>query len=193
MACTKGDPAYDLDIAMNYGFSASAPQTLRFITEHVEMLHDPPYEDWACAVSCGSTSALEIAFRLFCDRGDWILLEENTYPGTIATAKLQGLQIVSVTVDDLGLCPSDLDHKLQNWNHTKGRKPFLLYTIPCGQNPTGTTQSVQRREAIYKIAEKHDLFILEDDPYFYLNLGKYSGDRFAPESHFAQEAGYRKG
>ena len=43
----KGDPAYDLDLAMNYGYAGGSPQLLRFIVEHVEIVHRPRYQDWA--------------------------------------------------------------------------------------------------------------------------------------------------
>ncbi|KAF5008866.1 hypothetical protein FDECE_4890 [Fusarium decemcellulare] len=177
MLCIKGEPAYDLDIAMNYGYSAGSPQILRFITEHVELVHRPPYQDWECAVTCGTTSAIDLALRLFCNRGDWVIVEQYTYPGSTTTAKCQGLNILGVKVDDLGLCPDDLDRQLRNWDTARGRKPHVLYTIPCGQNPTGTTQSLARRKAIYQVATEHDLYILEDDPYYFLHLGEiYNGD-----------------
>jgi DNA-binding transcriptional MocR family regulator len=48
---------------------------------------------------------------------------------------------------------------------TQGKRPRLLYTIPTGQNPSGTTLSDERRVSLYALACKHDLIILEDDPY----------------------------
>jgi aromatic amino acid aminotransferase I len=45
-----------------------------------------------------------------------------------------------------------------------------LYTVPSGQNPTGATQSLERRRAIYEVARRHDVFILEDEPYYYLQM-----------------------
>jgi len=32
----------------------------------------------------------------------------------------------------------------------------------CGQNPTGSTLTLERRKKIYAIAQKYDLIILED-------------------------------
>ncbi|KAL3291092.1 PLP-dependent transferase [Colletotrichum asianum] len=177
MVCTKGEAVYNLDIAMNYGYSAGPPQLLRWITEHIELVHNPPYADWESTITCGTTSAIELSLRLLCNRGDWILVKQYSYPGSGTTAKCQGLQILGIKVDDLGLCPDDLDGQLCNWDVQRGKKPFVLYTIPSGQNPTGTTQSLERRKAIYNIAEKHDLYILEDDPYFFLHLGEISGQR----------------
>ncbi|ETS79638.1 hypothetical protein PFICI_09491 [Pestalotiopsis fici W106-1] len=175
MSCATGEAAYDLAVAMNYGYSAGSPQALRFITEHVEMIHDPPYDDWACCLTCGTTSALDIALRVFCNPGDIVLTEKFTYTGTLTAIKSQGLRTVGIEMDDLGLLPDDIDKRLQNWDdgHEQGSKPRVLYMIPTGQNPTGSTQSPHRRREIYRIAVKHDLFIFEDDPYYFLNMGTW--------------------
>lgn len=171
MSCTAGESAYDLSSALNYGHAAGSPQVLRFVTEHIELIHDPPYDDWESCLTCGTTSAINIALQMFCNRGDWILVEEHTYSGTIDAAKAQGLNVFGVKMDEFGLSPEDLNLKLSTWDETKGRKPFVLYMVPTGHNPTGITQSRERREAIYQVAEEHDLYIIEDDPYYFLQLG----------------------
>lgn len=179
MSCTKGEAEYDLSVAMNYGYSAGSPQALRFVTEHVELIHNPPYDDWESCLTCGTTSAIEIALRIFCNPGETLLVENYTYSGIISAAEAQGLNTVGIKMDNLGLLPEDMGQKLENWDHTKGPKPFVLYTIPTGQNPTSTTQSADRRRAIYQVAVKHDLCIIEDDPYYFLQLGN---DNFGPST-----------
>jgi aromatic amino acid aminotransferase I len=174
MTSSKGEERFDLGIALNYGFAAGSPQLIRFITEHIELIHDPPYKNWQSSLTCGTTSAIEMAFRIFCNFGDWIITEEYTYSGTLDCAKAQGLNVMSARMDDGGLIPEDLDQKLQNWDPIRGRKPFLLYMIPSGHNPTGITQTTERREKIYAVAQKHDLYIIEDDAYYFLQLGKPS-------------------
>ncbi|PPJ56830.1 hypothetical protein CBER1_10162 [Cercospora berteroae] len=174
MSCLDGEDDWNLGYALNYGHSAGSPQLLRFITEHVDLVHEPKYEDWATSLSCGNTSALDIILRMLCERGDWLLTEEYTYPGTLEMVKPMGIKLLGIDMDEEGLLPEVLDTKLSNWDDTLGRKPFVLYIIPCGQNPTGATQSLQRRQAIYNVAERHDLIIVEDDPYFFLNLGDHS-------------------
>lgn len=85
--------------------------------------------------------------------------------GTNSTTRFLG-----VKMDSEGLLPDALDELLSNWDaKSRGaRKPFVLYTVPSGQNPTGATQGTERRRAIYKVAQKHDLYILEDEPYYFL-------------------------
>lgn len=174
MSCSRGEAAYDLDIALNYGYTAGSPQLLRFITEHIEMIHHPPYDEWETCLTSGSTAAIEMLLRMLCNRGDWIVAEEHTYSGFIEAAKPLGLNILGVRMDGIGLVPEDLDSKLRAWDTSAGaihKKPRTLYTIPSGQNPTGRTQAGERRRAIYRVAEEHDLIIIEDDPYYLLQLG----------------------
>jgi aromatic amino acid aminotransferase I len=172
----EGKSLFDLSIALNYGQAMGAAQLLRFCTEHTEICHNPPYSDWECALTSGSTSALEMSFRMFCNAGDYLLTEEYTFSTAVETAMPLGIKIAGIKMDAHGLLPSDLDVVLSTWDVEArgGPKPFLLYTVPTGQNPTGSTQTLERRRNIYAVAEKHDLYILEDEPYYFLQMETYA-------------------
>ncbi|KAF9636123.1 hypothetical protein BFW01_g7018 [Lasiodiplodia theobromae] len=174
--------AYNLAAALNYGYAAGSPQLVRFVTEHVELVHDPPYADWETCLTAGTTAALDTVLGLFCERGDTLLVEAHTYAGALDAARARGLDVLGVGMDEEGLVPEELDRRLREWDGARGggermkkkkkkKKPSVLYTIPSGQNPTGATQSAARRRAIYDVAERHDLYIIEDDPYYFLQLG----------------------
>jgi aromatic amino acid aminotransferase I len=119
---------------------------------------------------------------MFAGRGDYILSEEYTFATAVETAAPMGVKVIGVKMDDQGLLPGDLDDILTNWDEGErgARKPFLLYTVPSGQNPTGATQGLERRQALYKVAQKHDLYILEDEPYYFLQMQPYTMDDDAP-------------
>lgn len=175
MSCVSGEAEYDLSVALNYGHSAGSPQLLRFITEHVELIHNPAYADWECAITAGSTSALDIALQILCDPGDWVLAEEYTYPGFMDAARSLGLKILNIRMDEHGLIPDDLDSRMRTWDESTANKPTVLYTIPSGHNPTGITQPTERRKAIYAVAKTHNLLIIEDDPYMFIQLRHFDG------------------
>ncbi|KAI9806945.1 MAG: Aromatic/aminoadipate aminotransferase 1 [Piccolia ochrophora] len=187
----EGKGHYDLGIALNYGQGTGSAQMLRFVTEHTEIVHDPPYRDWQCCLTVGSTSALDMAFRMFTQRGDTILSEEYTFSTAVETAAPMGIKIAGVKMDAEGLLPDDMDELLTNWDESArgASKPWLLYTVPSGQNPTGATQGAERRRRIYAVAQKHDLYILEDEPYYFLQMQPYTGLSASPvpppESHDA--------
>jgi DNA-binding transcriptional MocR family regulator len=43
---------------------------------------------------------------------------------------------------------------------------------PSGGNPTGSSTTLQRKKEIYEIARQHDLLIVEDDPYYFIQFGQ---------------------
>jgi aromatic amino acid aminotransferase I len=178
----EGKSIFDIATAFNYGQGAGSAQLLRWITEHTELVHNPPYEDWRCTMTVGSTSALDMAVRMFTRPGDVILSEEYTFSAFVETARPMGVRICGVPLDAEGLLSDELDHILSTWdvNARGARKPHLLYTVPTGQNPTGATQSAQRRRALYAVCQKHDIYILEDEPYYFLQMQPYTGPNRPP-------------
>lgn len=174
------DGVYDLSIALNYGQSTGSAQMMRFLTEHTEIVCQPPYADWRVCQTVGSTGALEEALRMFCDkdRGDSVLTEDFSFSTALETIAPLGVSTFGVAIDDQGLIPEAMDELLSNWDPAErggARKPHVLYTVPSGQNPTGATQGTERRRAIYKVAQKHDIFIIEDEPYYFLQMEPYNG------------------
>lgn len=177
---------YDLSIALNYGQATGSPQMLRFLTEHVEIVHDPPYADWGVCQTIGSTGALEEALRMFLDkdRGDGILTEEFSFSTALETIHPLGVKAFGVPIDEQGLLPEAMDEMLTTWDAGErgARKPHVLYTVPSGQNPTGATQGTQRRRELYGVAQKHDLYIIEDEPYYFIQMAPYSPQSQSPST-----------
>jgi aromatic amino acid aminotransferase I len=180
----------DISVLFNYGQGHGSAQLLRWIAEHTELVHTPPYADWECTMTIGSTSAFDMALRMFTRRGDYIISEEYTFATAVEIAAPLGVKVAGVKMDEQGLLPDSLDKLLSTWDPAKrngARKPFLLYTVPSGQNPTGATQGTERRKQIYRIAQKHDVYIIEDEPYYFLQMQPYTGqgapDVPPPASH----------
>lgn len=177
---TTTNPAaeYDLAIGLNYGQATGAAQMIRWVTEHTELTHNPPYADWRSCLSVSSTGALEQALRMFCDRarGDAVLMDEFAFSTALETAEPLGIKVVGVPIDEQGLLPAAMDDVLSKWDvqaRAGKRKPHVLYTVPSGQNPTGTTMGVERRREVYAVCQKHDIFIIEDEPYYFLQMDPY--------------------
>ncbi|KAG5809355.1 hypothetical protein H9Q74_008172 [Fusarium xylarioides] len=169
---------FDIATAFNYGQGHGSAQLLRWITEHTELVHDPPYSDWGCTMSLGSTSSLDFAMRMLTQPGDYIVSEEYTFSTAVESATPMSIKVAGVKMDQEGLKPDSLDDVLTNWDperHDGAAKPRVLYTVPTGQNPTGATQGVQRRKDIYAVAQKHDLYVIEDEPYYFLQMQPYTG------------------
>jgi len=73
--------------------------------------------------------------------------------------------IVSIPIDDYGLCVDALEAALLESPH-----PSLLYIIPTHHNPAGCTLSTRRRAAIVLLARQHCFTIAADEPYHLLTF-----------------------
>jgi len=158
---------------MNYsGNLAIGTQTLRdWAQAFVERFHSPP-GGWSgrdIVLTSGNTDGMAKAVMLLANPGDAIIADDFTYPGIMACAVPLGRAVFGVTMDQEGMTPQHLQAMLES-GLPDGQTARLLYLCPHGQNPTGAVMSKVRKEAIYAVARKHNLTILEDDPYFFVNL-----------------------
>lgn len=119
-------------------------------------------------VTNGSQQGIDLIARLMLDAGDPILVEGPTYIGAMQTFDAYEVEYVVIPVDREGIDVDALEARLD----TLDRKPKLLYTIPAFQNPTGSSISTGRREALLELAARRGLLILEDDPYGELWYGQ---------------------
>mgnify|MGYP003361628090 FL=1 len=171
---TCGDSSFNLARGLQYQAIEGQPAVLDFIREHLKIIHKvgTHYQDWDAILSIGNCQAFDAIIRTFCNVGDFILAEEYSFSATINAAKAQGIKPVSLKMDDHGIIPEYLIELLDNWP-TDLKKPKLLYTIPTGQNPLSYSLSTERKKIIYEVLQKHDILIVEDEPYYFLQTGDY--------------------
>ncbi|KAH9174516.1 PLP-dependent transferase [Lactarius sanguifluus] len=108
--------------------------------------------------------------RLLLNPGDTLLVEEWTYPSAMATALPIDVGWHGVPMDNQGMRADALREILAGWDVKSGPRPRVIYTVPVGQNPCGTTMGLERKKAIYDICT---VIIAEDDPYFFLQVGEF--------------------
>ncbi|KAK9330239.1 pyridoxal phosphate-dependent transferase [Lipomyces starkeyi] len=171
----KGQSEYDLSGALQYEQGTGAKQLLKFLKKHTEIVHNPQYRDWDCILSGGNTHAMETVFRMLINPGDYIILEEFAFPETAEALKPLRAKMIGMEMDEEGMRSDSLRQLLETWDETArgDKRPGVLYVVPTGQNPTGATMSVQRRKEIYDICVAYDLIIIEDDPYYFLQMSDY--------------------
>lgn len=156
-----------------------------WVTNYVTTYFKPDYQDWNFLIQAGATQSLDALFRMLLDPGeDTILCENFTYSCFLETCVPMRIEVVSTEMDSEGIIPSKMDSLLENWNScekTKSLKfPKLLYTMPTGHNPTGITLSTERRRELLEVANKHNILIIEDDPYYHLQLDNDENSEHIP-------------
>jgi len=129
-------------------------------------------------ISSGSQGVLDALGKILISRGDRIAVEAPTYLGAIQAFNPYGPEYVSLETDEDGLIPESLEEAL----HQDPIK--LVYLVPTFQNPTGRTMSVSRRQHLAEIIRRHQVLVVEDDPYSDL---RYEGGSLPPLQLFAPE------
>lgn len=112
-------------------------------------------------VTTGSQQGIFLVSQVLLDPEDYVVVESPTYLGALQSFNAHQARCLVVASDDQGVIPESLEETLA----LAPRKPKLIYLIPNHQNPSGVTLSGERRAAVVAIAERHGVYILEDDPY----------------------------
>ncbi|WVQ85101.1 hypothetical protein IAT38_007265 [Cryptococcus sp. DSM 104549] len=170
---------YNLSALLQYGGPTGHKSLVDFTHELATKLYPPAYSDYTTLMNCGSTDGWAKVCTLLLEPGDYIIVEEQIYPSAQSAFIPLGVKAVVVGVDGEGMRADELEEKLKGWDEKKGKRPHVMYLVPVGQNPLGSTMRRERRKAIYDICVKYDIIIVEDDPYTMLQFSPY--DASAPQ------------
>jgi 2-aminoadipate transaminase len=89
-----------------------------------------------------------------------VLVEGPTYDRPLKILADLGAEVTAIPFGDAGLDLEALERAIAS-----GPPPAFLYTIPTFQNPSGRTQPLEVRRRLVELARRHDLKLVEDDPY----------------------------
>jgi DNA-binding transcriptional MocR family regulator len=107
----------------------------------------------------GAQGALLALTSLLASQGESICAESLTYPGFRSLAAHMRIRLLEVSMDAEGIDPEAFEAICRS------EKPRALYCTPTLHNPTTTTWSLRRREAVIAVARRFDVPIIEDDAY----------------------------
>ena len=146
--------------AMQYGAAKGVTALREVIQQHVKEKEDVDSELDNVLVTTGSEQALDLVGKAFVDPVDTVLVEQPTYLCALDVFRSYGANFASVEMDEDGMKMDALEEALKANPNTK-----LIYTVPNFQNPTGRTMTEERRKQLAELAEKYDVYVLEDNPY----------------------------
>ncbi len=115
-------------------------------------------------ITTGSQQALDLCGKIFINRGDVVICGLPSYLGGLNAFSNYGAVLKGIQLDDHGMRPDLLEKTITSLKK-EGKTIKFIYIIPDFQNPTGVTLPLARRLEIIRIAERHDLIIVEDSPY----------------------------
>ena len=148
---------------------------LQLVREQITevMLAEQMHVDVAdVTVTTGGQQAIDLITKVLIDPGDILICDAPTYPGAIPTFCSYEAEIIQIESDADGMRIDILEQTLAELAE-RGRKPKFIYSVPTFQNPGGVTLSLERRQQLVAIARRHEILIVEDNPY---GLLRYEGE-----------------
>jgi DNA-binding transcriptional MocR family regulator len=116
-------------------------------------------------VNLGIQQALSILTQVpFPNGKDIILIEQPTYSYFISFLKYCGAKVIGIERDEYGIDLNRLEYLFKN------ERIKFFYTIPRNHSPLGTVYSKKQRQAIARLADKYDVYIVEDDYFADISL-----------------------
>ncbi|WGS22566.1 MULTISPECIES: PLP-dependent aminotransferase family protein [unclassified Bradyrhizobium] len=112
----------------------------------------------------GSLQALDLVNHTLLAKGDTVLIEQETYQGSLNRLTRLGVNAVGIPLDGEGMRMDALAAALAD-HKRRGITPKYIYTIPTVQNPTGSILPEGRRAEMLRLSQEYGVPIFEDDCY----------------------------
>jgi 2-aminoadipate transaminase len=150
--------------ALEYGGAQGLPELRTYVATQVCAEPGVAMTAENVTLTSGSSHSLANIVDTFIDPGDVIIVELPSFSGALRTFRSGGAELVGVPMDEEGIDTEALDRTLSRLE-SEDRKVKFLYTIQNFHNPTGITQTLERRKALIDVAARHQLLIVDDEPY----------------------------
>ncbi len=146
--------------ALQYGITEGYPKLRELVSKRLKRLYNIGTEDDDTIIVTGGQQGIELTCKVMCNEGDVVICENPSFIGALNAFRSLGAELKGVPLKDDGIDLEALEAALKANPRAK-----LLYVIPSFQNPAGITSTLENRKAVYELARKYDIVIIEDNPY----------------------------
>lgn len=149
---------------LGYGRTAGYRPLCQAIAHYVQTVRGVQCQEEQILITAGSQQGLALLAKVLLQPGDAVWFENPGYIGARSAFQSARAQLISVPVDDQGLCV-DQGEAL----YPQAR---LAFVTPSHQYPLGSTMSLQRRLSLLDWAKRYKAWVVEDD---YDSYFRYTG------------------
>ncbi len=152
--------AENASASLQYGTTEGYMPLRELVTKRIAEKFGCVKEGDMTIITSGGQQGIELFCKVMCNRGDEVICENPSFIGALNAFRSIGAVPVGVPLEDDGINLEMLEEVLKT--HPKAK---FMYLIPTFQNPAGITTTLEKRKAVYALAQKYDIMILEDNPY----------------------------
>lgn len=146
--------------ALQYSLTEGYPALREHLSGYMKKKHNVGRDFDTLLITSGAQQVMGLAVKALCNKGDVVLCEAPSFIGSLNAFRSLGARLVGVPMDENGINLEALEKAMKTEKNIR-----FLYTIPNFQNPSGITMSLEKRKAVYALAKKYEVLILEDNPY----------------------------
>lgn len=146
--------------ALQYSFTEGYTPLRNRLKAYMKKTHNIGREFDELIITSGAQQVMDLSTKSLCNEGDVIICESPSFIGSLNSFRSYNVRLHGVKMDNDGMNIEGLEQALKEEPNAK-----FIYTIPNFQNPTGITMSFEKRKAVYELAKKYGVLILEDNPY----------------------------
>lgn len=140
---------------LNYGDNGGFPPFIKEVSTYLRRVRSITNKE--IIVMNGTQEALYVISQVLLKKGDKVAVENLGYQPAWKAFKNSGAHLIGVKQTHQGI---DVEHLEVLFKQHKIR---LLYLTPLHQYPTTTTLPVAQRLKVYRLAQKYNIPIIEDD------------------------------
>ena len=153
--------------AFQYGATQGVPELREAVAKRYGVTVD------RVQITSSSQQGIDVCTRVLVNPGDVILTSSPSYLGALQSFR-------SYRADIRGIAHKNDIEEFRTAYETvisqvraEGKLVKFLYMIPDFQNPSGESLTLEERQMLVELAQKHDFLIVEDSPYREL---RYEGE-----------------
>ena len=153
--------------AFQYGATQGVPE----LREAVAKRYGVPVE--RVQITSSSQQGIDVCTRILVNPGDVILTSSPSYLGALQSFRSYRADIRGVAHNGSLEDFRNAYEAVLSQVAAEGKQVKFLYMIPDFQNPSGESLTLEERQMLVDLAQKHDFLIVEDSPYREL---RYEGE-----------------
>lgn len=146
--------------ALQYSVTEGYAPLREHLRSYMKEKHGVGGEGDDVLITSGAQQVMDLLTKVLLNEGDTVLCEAPSFIGSLNTFRSYRARLRGIPMEKDGLSLEGLENALKQEKSVK-----YLYTIPNFQNPSGVTMSLEKRKKVYELCRKHNVLVLEDNPY----------------------------
>ena len=151
--------------ALQYSVTEGYPPLRSAVWDYMKNKFGVGSEDDDIIITSGAQQVMDLYTKTTCNEGDTVICEAPSFIGSLNSFRSYNCRLCGIPLEHDGMNLEALEKALQTEKNVR-----FIYIIANFQNPSGVTTSFEKRKAIYELAKKYNVMILEDNPYGELRI-----------------------